>query len=142
VASIERGWHRVLRWPGSGERIGDANLILGRLERLRWWQAVSTDFAAMATSASCARCVLGERKRLACETEIVAWCARLTKGISPRALHVPAPSSDFHLGEAEEGGQRRGMMGLFHSSVRQEEMDGVLARPPRRCWPRRLRGRG
>jgi hypothetical protein len=133
VASIERGWHRVLRWPGSGERIGDTNLILGRLERIQWWQVVSTDFVAMAASASRARCVLGERKRLACRTEIVAWCARLaegTKGISPRVLHVPAPSSDFCLGEAEEGGQRRGMMGGFHSSVRQEEMDGVLVGPP------------
>jgi hypothetical protein len=133
VASIERGWHRVLRWPGSGERIGDANLILGQLERIRWWQAVSTDFAAMAASASRARCVLGERKRLACGTGIVAWRARLaegTKGISPHALRVPAPSSDFCLGEVEEGEQRRGMTGGFHSSVRQEEMDRVLARPP------------
>jgi hypothetical protein len=106
VASIERGWRRVLRWPGSGKQIGDANLILGRLERIRWWQAVSTDFAAMAASASPARCVLGERKRLVCGTGIVAWRARLgegTKGISPHALRVPAPSSDFCLGEAEEG---------------------------------------
>jgi hypothetical protein len=111
----------VLRWLGSGERIGDANLILGRLERIQWWQAVSTDFAAMAASASCARCVLGEHKQLACGTGIVAWCAQLaegTKGISPRALHVPAPSSDFRLGEAEEGEQRRGMTGGFHSFVR------------------------
>jgi hypothetical protein len=86
VASIERDWRRVLRWLGSGERIGDANLILGRLERIQWWQAVSTDFAAMAASASRAWCVLGEHKRLACGTGAMAWRAWLaegTKGISP-----------------------------------------------------------
>jgi hypothetical protein len=103
-----------------------------RLERIWWWQAVSADCAAMAASASRARCVLGERKRLACGTGVVAWRARLaegTKGISPRALRVPAPSSDFRLGEAEEERHRRGMTGGFHSSVRQEETYGVLAGP-------------
>jgi hypothetical protein len=92
---------------------------------------VSADCVAMAASASCTWCVLGERMRLVCGTEVATWHARLaegTKGISPRALRVPAPSSDFCLGEAEEGGQRRGMTGGFHSSVRQAEMDGVLAR--------------
>jgi hypothetical protein len=101
-----------------------------RLERIRWWQAVSADCAAMAASTSRARCMLGERMTLACGTRVAAWRARLaegTKGISPCALCVPAPSSDFRLGEAEEGGQRRGMTGGFHSSVRQEEMDRVLA---------------
>jgi hypothetical protein len=65
MASIKRGWNMVLRWPTSGER---------------WWQAVSADFAAMVASASRVWCVRGERKRLACRTGVVAWCARRPAG--------------------------------------------------------------
>jgi hypothetical protein len=56
---------------------------------------VSADFVAMAASASRARCMFGECKRLACGTKIVAWHAQLVegaKGIFPRTLRVPAPS--------------------------------------------------
>jgi hypothetical protein len=66
---------------------------------------VSTDFTAMAASASRAQCVLGERKRLASGTRVVAWRARLAEGaegISHRTLRVPAPPSNFYLGEVEE----------------------------------------
>jgi hypothetical protein len=53
--------------------------------------------------------MLGERMRLACGTRVVAWrtwLAEGTKGISPRVLCVPAPSSDFSLGEVEEPDER------------------------------------
>jgi hypothetical protein len=71
----------------------------------KWCQAVSADFTAMAASASCAQCVLGERKRLASGTRVVAWRAWLAEGaegISPRALRVYAPPSDFCLIKVEE----------------------------------------
>jgi hypothetical protein len=71
---------------------------------------VSADCAAMAASASRARCMLGEHMRLACGTGVVAWRARLaegTKGISPRTLRVPAPSFDFRLGKAKEPDERK-----------------------------------
>jgi hypothetical protein len=45
-----------------------------------WCQAMSADFAAMVALASRARCVFGERKRLACGTGVVAWRAQLVEG--------------------------------------------------------------
>jgi hypothetical protein len=80
-----------------------------QLERIWGWQAVSADCASMAASASRVRSVLGEHMRLACRTGVAAWHARLavgTKGISPHALRVPAPSSVLRLGEAEEPNQQ------------------------------------
>jgi hypothetical protein len=74
-----------------------------------WCKAVSAEFAAMAASASRARCVLGERKQLASGTGVVAWCTWLAEGaegIYPRVLCVPASPSDFHLGEVEESDER------------------------------------
>jgi hypothetical protein len=70
---------------------------------------VLAEFAAMAASASRARCVLGEHKRLESGIGVVAWRARLVEGaegISPCALHVPASPSNFSLGEAEESDER------------------------------------
>jgi hypothetical protein len=96
---------------GQGVENGLAMLIFGitGLERIWRWQAVSADCVAMVALASCAWCVLGERMRLACRTGVAAWRARLvegTKGISPRALRVPTPSSNLRLGKAEEPDER------------------------------------
>jgi hypothetical protein len=72
-------------------------------------QAVSADFAAMVASASRAQCVLSGRKQLASRTGVVAWHTRLAEGaegISPCALRVSGPPSDFCLGEAGESDKR------------------------------------
>jgi hypothetical protein len=78
-----------------------------------WCQAVSADFAAMAALASRAQCVLGERKRLACGTGVVAWHARLAEGaegISPRALRVPAsPPISVWAKQRNRSSGRKGM---------------------------------
>jgi hypothetical protein len=69
---------------------------------------VSAEFAAMAALASRARCVLGERKRLASGIGVVAWrtwLAEGAEGIYPHALCVPASPSDFRLGEVEESNE-------------------------------------
>jgi hypothetical protein len=63
----------------------------------------------MATSCAVRGEKSGARVSLACGTGVAAWRARLaegTKGISPRVLRVPAPSSDFRLGKAEEPDER------------------------------------
>jgi hypothetical protein len=70
---------------------------------------VSADFVAMAASASRARCVFGECKRLACGVRLVAWHSRLAegaKGIFPRALRAPAPSPISVWAKTEEPDKR------------------------------------